>query len=137
MTELLPDRLFETFFIVMGIMFIAYLLKGVCYYFITVLGHQRMGVYVEADMRHAVFNHMQRLSFSFFDKNRTGVLMSRITTDLFEITELAHHGPEDIIISGPDHSGLAGRDVHHTVEAGAGAGHNAAHIHRLHPLAPR
>ena len=99
MTELLPDRLFETFFIVMGIMFIAYLLKGVCYYFITVLGH-RMGVYVEADMRHAVFNHMQRLSFSFFDKNRTGVLMSRITTDLFEITELAHHGPEDIIISG-------------------------------------
>ena len=50
-------------------------------------------------MRHAVFNHMQSLSFSFFDRNRTGVLMSRITSDLFEITELSHHGPEDIVIS--------------------------------------
>ena len=98
MTELLPNRLFETFFIVMGIMFLAYVLKGVMYYLITVLGH-RMGVYIEADMRHAVFNHMQSLSFSFFDRNRTGVLMSRITSDLFEITELSHHGPEDIVIS--------------------------------------
>lgn len=98
MTELLPNCLFETFFIVMGIMFLAYVLKGVMYYLITVLGH-RMGVYIEADMRHAVFNHMQSLSFSFFDRNRTGVLMSRITSDLFEITELSHHGPEDIVIS--------------------------------------
>lgn len=98
MTELLPNRLFETFFIVMGVMFLAYVLKGVMYYLITVLGH-RMGVYIEADMRHAVFNHMQSLSFSFFDRNRTGVLMSRITSDLFEITELSHHGPEDIVIS--------------------------------------
>ena len=98
MTELLPNRLFETFFIVMGIMFLAYVFKGVMYYLITVLGH-RMGVYIEADMRHAVFNHMQSLSFSFFDRNRTGVLMSRITSDLFEITELSHHGPEDIVIS--------------------------------------
>ena len=98
MTELLPNRLFETFFIVMGIMFLAYAIKGVMYYLITVLGH-RMGVYIEADMRHAVFNHMQSLSFSFFDRNRTGVLMSRITSDLFEITELSHHGPEDIVIS--------------------------------------
>ena len=98
MTALLPNRLFETFFIVMGIMFLAYVLKGVMYYLITVLGH-RMGVYIEADMRHAVFNHMQSLSFSFFDRNRTGVLMSRITSDLFEITELSHHGPEDIVIS--------------------------------------
>ena len=98
MTELLPNRLFETFFVVMAIMFAAYVVKGVMYYLITVLGH-RMGVYIEADMRHAVFNHMQRLSFSFFDHNRTGVLMSRITSDLFEITELSHHGPEDIVIS--------------------------------------
>ena len=98
MTTLLPERLFSTFFAVMGIMIAAYVLKGVCYYFITVLGH-RMGVYVEADMRRAAFNHIQKLSFSFFDHNRTGALMSRITSDLFEITELAHHGPEDILIS--------------------------------------
>ena len=55
------------------------------YYVITVVGHG-MGINVEADMRRDVFNHMQELSFSFFDKNRTGVLMSRITNDLFDIT---------------------------------------------------
>lgn len=99
MTTLLPEKLFTTFFVVIAIMIAAYILKGVCYYFITVLGH-RMGVYIEADMRRAAFNHMQKLSFSFFDHNRTGVLMSRITNDLFEITELSHHGPEDILISG-------------------------------------
>ncbi len=98
MQTLLPEKLYTTFFVIMAAMFAAYILKGVMYYLITVLGH-RMGVYIEADMRHAVFNHMQKLSFSFFDKNRTGVLMSRITSDLFEITELAHHGPEDIMIS--------------------------------------
>lgn len=99
MTTLLPEKLFTTFFVVIGIVIAAYILKGVCYYFITVLGH-RMGVYVEADMRRAAFNHIQKLSFSFFDHNRTGALMSRITSDLFEITELSHHGPEDILISG-------------------------------------
>ena len=99
MTTLLPEKLFTTFFVVIGILIAAYILKGVCYYFITVLGH-RMGVYVEADMRRAAFNHIQKLSFSFFDHNRTGALMSRITSDLFEITELSHHGPEDILISG-------------------------------------
>ena len=98
MQTLLPEKLYTTFFVIMAAMFAAYILKGVMYYLITVLGH-RMGVYIEADMRHAVFNHMQRLSFSFFDRNRTGALMSRITSDLFEITELAHHGPEDILIS--------------------------------------
>lgn len=99
MTKLLPEKLFTAFFVVIAVLIAAYILKGVCYYFITVLGH-RMGVYVEADMRRAAFNHIQKLSFSFFDHNRTGALMSRITSDLFEITELSHHGPEDILISG-------------------------------------
>lgn len=58
-----------------------------------------MGVHIEADMRTAIFAHMQKLGFSFYDKNRTGLLMSRVTTDLFDITELAHHGPEDLFIS--------------------------------------
>ena len=98
MTTYLPQGMFRTFFIVMGIVFAAYIVKTIMYYLITVVGH-RMGLYIEADMRHAVFTHMQKLSFSFFDQNRTGALMSRITTDLFEITELAHHGPEDIVIS--------------------------------------
>ena len=97
MNRLLPEKLFALFFIVMALMVAAYLLKGVLYYIITVLGH-RMGVLIEADMRRDVFDHMQDLSCSFYDKNRTGVLMSRITSDLFEITELAHHGPENILI---------------------------------------
>jgi ATP-binding cassette subfamily B protein len=58
-----------------------------------------MGVRIEADIRSDLFSHMQELSFGFYDKNRTGHLMSRVTNDLFEITELAHHGPEDLFIS--------------------------------------
>lgn len=98
MTRYLPENLFRTFFTVMAIVFIAYVLRSGLYYVITVVGH-RMGIYVEADMRRDVFDHIQGLSFSYFDKNRTGVLISRITNDLFDITELAHHGPENIVIS--------------------------------------
>ena len=97
MRELLPQKMFSTFFLVMGIMIGAYLLKSVLYYIITVLGH-KMGVLTEADMRRDLFTHMQDLSCSFFDKNRTGVLLSRVVSDLFEVTELAHHGPENVII---------------------------------------
>ena len=97
MYSLLPRKLFTVFFAVMGIMIAAYFLKAVLYYIITVLGH-KMGVLTEADMRRDLFTHMQDLSCSFFDKNRTGVLLSRVVSDLFEVTELAHHGPENIII---------------------------------------
>lgn len=97
MNRLLPEKLFTLFFAVMAIMVAAYLVKAGLYYVITVLGH-RMGVLIEADMRRDVFDHMQDLSCSFYDRNRTGVLMSRITSDLFEITELAHHGPENVLI---------------------------------------
>ncbi|MEG1790046.1 MAG: ABC transporter ATP-binding protein [Oscillospiraceae bacterium] len=98
MERLLPESLYRTFFLVMAALVVAYVVKALLYYIITVVGH-KMGLYVEADMRADVFDHMQRLSFSYFDKNRTGSLMSRITNDLFDITELAHHGPEDIVIS--------------------------------------
>ena len=97
MYTLLPNRLFAAFFTVMSVMAAAYVIKAALYYVITVLGH-RMGVLVEADMRADVFNHIQSLSCSFFDRNRTGTLLSHITSDLFEVTELAHHGPENIII---------------------------------------
>jgi len=97
MQHLLPQRLFGAFFAVVAIMLAAYILKGLLYYVITVVGHG-VGVLVEADMRRDVFAHMQTLSFSFFDHNRTGALLSRVTNDLFDITELAHHGPENIII---------------------------------------
>ena len=97
MSRLLPNQLYRTFFTVMVLMAAAYVLKGVLYYIITVFGH-RMGVLTESDMRQDVFEHMQSLSFSFYDRNRTGILMSHITSDLFEVTELAHHGPENLLI---------------------------------------
>ena len=97
MKVMLPNKLYATFFTVMAVMVLAYVLKAGLYYVITVIGH-KMGVLVESDMRRDVFTHMQSLSFSYYDHNRTGVLMSRITSDLFEITELAHHGPENVVI---------------------------------------
>ena len=98
MQNLLPNRLFTAFFLVMAALALAYVLKGVFYFIVTYWGHL-LGVRMEADIRRDLFSHMQDLSFSFYDKNRTGQLMSRVTGDLFEITELAHHGPEDLFIS--------------------------------------
>ena len=98
MNELLPNDLYGTFFTVMGIMAAAYLLRALLYYVICYWGHT-FGIRVEADIRRDLFRHMQTLGYGFYDRNRTGQLMSRLTTDLFEITELAHHGPEDLIIS--------------------------------------
>ena len=98
MSELLPGKLFQVFFAVMAAMAAAYVLKSVFYYTVAFWGHL-LGVRMEADIRRDLFSHMQDLSFSFYDKHRTGQLMSRVTGDLFEITELAHHGPEDLFIS--------------------------------------
>ena len=99
MQVLLPGQKYRLFFVVMGILFAAYLLRALFQYLVTVIGH-RMGTLVEADMRHDVFTHMQSLSYSFFDHNRTGVLLGRVTNDLFEIVELAHHGPENLLTCG-------------------------------------
>ena len=98
MQTLLPQKAFSAFFALMGALALAYVLKSVFYYIVTYWGHL-LGVRMEADIRRDLFSHMQDLSFSFYDKNRTGQLMSRATNDLFEITELAHHGPEDLFIS--------------------------------------
>ena len=95
---LLPNLQYKTFFIVMGIVVLAYVIRSLLYYVITYWGHT-FGIRVEADIREALFGHMQTLGFDFYDRNRTGHLMSRLTTDLFEITELAHHGPEDLFIA--------------------------------------
>lgn len=98
MNELLPQAAYQTFFIVMGVMAAAYLVRAVLYYVICYWGHT-FGIRVEADIRRDLFSHMQTLGYEFYDHNRTGQLMSRLTSDLFEITELAHHGPEDLVIS--------------------------------------
>lgn len=74
------------------------LIELCCNYFITYKGHS-MGVLMEHDMRNELFSHYQKLSFSFYDEQKTGQLMSRLTNDLFTLTELYHHGPEDVVIS--------------------------------------
>lgn len=98
MSELLPQQAYRAFFTVMAVLAAAYLVRGVLYYIICYWGHT-FGVRVEADIRRDLFSHMQELDYEFYDRNRTGQLMSRLTSDLFEIVELAHHGPEDLVIS--------------------------------------
>ena len=98
MYDLLPNQQYQTFFLVMAVMMTAFLVRALLYYVIAYWGHT-FGILVEADIRRDLFTHVQELDVSFFDHNRTGQLMSRLTSDLFEITELAHHGPEDLLIS--------------------------------------
>ncbi len=81
-----------------GIMAVLIILEFYCNYFIANYGHI-MGAKMEYNMRNEIFAHYQKLSFSFFDNQKVGQLMSRVTNDLFEISELFHHGPEDIVIS--------------------------------------
>ena len=98
MYDLLPNQQYRTFFTVMAVMMAAFVVRAFLYYVIAYWGHT-FGIRVEADIRRDLFIHVQELDVSFFDHNRTGQLMSRLTSDLFEITELAHHGPEDLLIS--------------------------------------
>ena len=94
----LPDRAYRVFFLAMGVVVAAYVLRSVLNYVICYWGHT-FGIRVEADIRRDLFTHMQDLGFDFYDRNRTGQLMSRLTSDLFDLTELAHHGPEDTVTS--------------------------------------
>ncbi len=98
MYQLLPESAYRTFFAVMAIVFVAFALRAALHYVIAYWGHT-FGILVEADIRRDLFRHMQKLSFDFYDRNRTGKLMSRLTSDLFEVVELAHHGPEDLVTS--------------------------------------
>ena len=80
-------------------LFIEKIISSTCKFFINKYGHI-MGVKIESDLRRNMFRHFQRLPHSFFDDNKTGSLMSRITTDLFDITEFSHHCPETLLVSG-------------------------------------
>ena len=94
----LPEKRFTVFFTVMAIVVAAYVLRSLLYFVVAYWGHT-FGIRVEADIRRDLYHHIQELGFDFYDRNRTGQLMSRLTSDLFELTELAHHGPEDLFIS--------------------------------------
>ena len=96
--NMLPNQLYKTFFTVMAVAVGGYILRSLLQFVVAYWGHT-FGIRVEADIRRDLFRHMQEMSFDFYDQNRTGQLMSRLTSDLFELTELAHHGPEDLITS--------------------------------------
>ncbi len=94
----LPERDAITRIVTAGIILaVLVIVQLFCNYFIAYVGHV-MGAKIETDMRRDIFEHYQKLSFSFFDNQKTGQLLSRVTADLFDITELLHHGPENIVI---------------------------------------
>ena len=94
----LPGNMYRVFFTVIIAIIGCYLLRSLLNFIVAYFGHT-FGIRVEADIRKDLFTKMQDMSCDFYDKNRTGQLMSRLTTDLFELTELAHHGPEDLLTS--------------------------------------
>ncbi|ENH96657.1 ABC transporter ATP-binding protein [Gracilibacillus halophilus YIM-C55.5] len=96
--ELLPGRDWGIIITVSILLFAVYLLSTLLQFIVSYLGH-KLGINIETDMREELFTHVQRQSFRFFDNTKTGHIMSRITNDLFDIGELAHHGPEDAFIA--------------------------------------
>jgi len=94
----IPDKNLQAILIIFAVMLSIYVLQAICQYIRMTWGHI-LGVKMETDMRSELFAHLQKLSFGYFDRTKTGHMMSRITNDLFQITEMAHHGPEDLIIS--------------------------------------
>lgn len=97
--DLIPNRNLQLMAFWFAALLGIYILKYFLNFFIQYQGHV-MGVRIQLDIRRDAFDHLQRLPFSFFDKTKTGTIMSRIINDTMEISELAHHGPEDIFISG-------------------------------------
>lgn len=96
--DIIPNGKIRLLFFWTISLLIIYIMKYFLNHFIQYWGHM-VGVRIQADMRKRVFNHLQTLPFTYFDENKTGVIMSRIINDLMEISELAHHGPEDLFIS--------------------------------------
>lgn len=79
-------------------LFVMYIVQSLCKYYVTYQGHM-MGAKMERDMRRELFNHYQELSFSYYSRNNSGQMMSKLVSDLFDISEFAHHGPENLFIS--------------------------------------
>ena len=79
-------------------MFVMYIIQGLCKYYVSYQGHM-MGANMERDMRQQLFDHYEKLSFSYYDQNNSGQMMSKLVSDLFDISEMAHHGPENLFIS--------------------------------------
>ncbi|PID06446.1 MULTISPECIES: ABC transporter ATP-binding protein [unclassified Sporosarcina] len=95
---LLPSGDWNRIITVSFLLLLVYLVSTFLHYIVSYLGH-KLGINIETDMRRELFEHVQKQSFRFFDNTKTGHIMTRITTDLFDIGELAHHGPEDAFIA--------------------------------------
>lgn len=96
--EYIPNKQLDSILMMAGVLAGLFVVRFICSYIVDSWGHI-VGVRMESDMREEVFSHIQKLSVDFYDNNKTGHIMSRIVNDLKDITELAHHGPEDLIIS--------------------------------------
>lgn len=94
----IPDGKLKMLLVLAAVLLSVYVLKMLLNYFVQYYGHI-VGVRMQADMRRDVFSHLQQLPLTYFDKNKTGAIMSRIINDLMDISELAHHGPEDLFLS--------------------------------------
>lgn len=98
LNEYIPGKMYKTI-VISGIIVLAlYVIRMLLMYFVQYYGHA-IGVRMQSSMRIDLFNHLQKLPYKFYDNNETGKIMTRITSDLFEVCELAHHGPENILIS--------------------------------------
>ncbi|MGO4937086.1 ABC transporter ATP-binding protein [Fundicoccus sp. Sow4_H7] len=96
--QVLPDGTLKTIAMFSVMLLALYLFNATLNYIVVALGH-RLGINIETDMRRELFAHFQDQSYSYFDEVKTGELMTRLTNDLFEVSELAHHGPEDVFIT--------------------------------------
>lgn len=92
------STILKTLPVIGGILFICYVFQAFCKYYVSCQGHI-MGAQMERDMRRKLFDHYENLSFSYYDQHNTGQMMSRLVSDLFDISEAAHHGPENLFIS--------------------------------------
>ena len=94
----IPNKMYRAIVIAGVIVLALYIIRMLLRYFVQYYGHI-IGVKMQSQMRVDLFNHLQKLPFSFYDNNETGRIMTRMTSDLFEVAELAHHGPENLLIS--------------------------------------
>ncbi len=96
LNDFIPNRAYRSIIIAGSVVLTLYFVRMLLRYFVQYQGHM-VGTYMQAQMRRELFAHLERLPFSFFDDNETGAIMSRMTSDLFEVSELAHHGPENLL----------------------------------------
>lgn len=96
LNDFIPNRAYRSILIAGSVVLLLYLVRMLLRYFVQYQGHM-VGTYMQAQMRRELFAHLERLPFSFFDDHETGAIMTRMTNDLFEVSELAHHGPENLL----------------------------------------